>query len=196
MNKKNLILIFSLTLFALGLAGLISNFMAQKDPHKIDLSHLGGDFTVKGLKGDIKLSDYKGKPVILYFGFTACPDVCPLALNNLNRVLDKLPLEKRNEVVKIFISVDWKRDNEKTVDEYTRFFADDIIGTTGSQEQIEKVTKQYAVYYKFVELKDSAMGYTVDHSSRFYVIDRNGKLKNSFSDINHDPQFLKTVGNL
>jgi protein SCO1/2 len=155
--------------------------------------HLGGDFTLKHKSGSFTLKNLKGKPSVLYFGFTSCPDICPLSLNKLNKVLDKIDPKIHSQINKVFISVDYKRDDAAKVDEYGKYFSDDFISLAGSKEQIEEVTKNYAVHFEFVELKDSAMKYTVDHTSRFYLLDSEGKIVNSYSDITNDHAFTNQI---
>ena len=86
----------------------------------------GGDFTVESGDGEVSLSDFEGKTVILYFGFASCPDVCPMSLSYLNSVLKDI--ENRDQVQVIFVSVDYKRDTPEKVSEYAKFFDKNFIG--------------------------------------------------------------------
>lgn len=156
-------------------------------------SHLGGDFKLQHITGVKTLKDFKGKATLIYFGFTTCPDICPLALNKLNSVLDTLSYEERKKLNKVFVSVDYKRDTAKKVNEYVNFFADDFIGLSGSENQIRNMTKNYAVHFEFVPLKGSALKYTVDHTSRYFLLDKEGKIINTYSDIINDKSFMKQL---
>ncbi|MCO4755455.1 MAG: SCO family protein, partial [Bacteriovoracaceae bacterium] len=98
----------------------------------------GGDFTLSSDKGDISLSDYKGQTVILYFGFTTCPDVCPMSLSYVNNALRDIP--NREDVKVLFISVDHQRDDASSVGMYARYFHKDFIGLAGTKDQIDSVT--------------------------------------------------------
>lgn len=151
----------------------------------------GGDFTLQGSEGAVKLSQYTGKVVILYFGFATCPDVCPMSLSYLNRALKKI--DKRNEIQAIFISVDYKRDNPAKVDKYAKFFNKNFIGITGSKEEIEKVTKQYEVYFKFIDMPESAVKYTVDHTSRFFIIDKRGVARKRIRSDEDENLIIKEI---
>lgn len=151
-------------------------------------SNLGGDFTLQSKTGPFTLANLKGKPSILYFGFTSCPDICPLSLSRLTRALDKIDPKIHDKINKVFISVDYKRDTPQQVSTYAAHFGN-FIGLTGTKEEIEDITKKYAVHFQFVELKNSAMKYTVDHTSRFYLLNKDGVLINSFSDVINDPKF-------
>ncbi|MFY0663064.1 MAG: SCO family protein [Natronospirillum sp.] len=136
-------------------------------------SHLGGDFELNSLQGPVSLSDFEGKAVMLFFGFTNCPDVCPTSMAVMRQVFAALPEQQQNRVQGIFISVDPDRDDLERLDDYTQFFHPNIVGITGSKEQIDAVTRQYAASY-FFEESDSAMGYMVQHTARTYVIDPQG----------------------
>ncbi len=92
--------------------------------------------------------------------------------------------------------MDYKRDTPKLVHEYGQYFGKDFISLTGNQLQIEAITNAYAVHFEFVPLKDSAMEYTVDHTSRFYLLNKEGQTVGSYSDIINDPQFKKDLKKL
>lgn len=137
--------------------------------------HLGGEFELDSLNGPVRLSDFEGKAVMLFFGFTNCPDVCPTSMAVMRQVFDALPEGQRNRVQGIFISVDPERDDLERLHAYTQFFHPNIVGVTGSKDDIDAVTRQYAASY-FFEESDSAMGYMVQHTARTYVIDPNGTI--------------------
>ncbi|MBC75187.1 MAG: SCO family protein [Halobacteriovoraceae bacterium] len=147
----------------------------------------GGDFTLQSEKGEVSLSDFKGKVVILYFGFTTCPDVCPMSLSYLNSALKGVDEEK---VQVLFVSVDHKRDDPKSVDMYAKYFDESYVGVTGTKDQIDEVTKKFNVFYKFIPLENSKIGYTVDHTSRFYIIDENGVVQKAIRS-DEDPKVFK-----
>ena len=160
------------------------NFDSKEDVYSASAKSIqGGEFTLNGERGPVSLSDFKGKTVVMYFGFTACPDVCPMALSYLNGVLKDV--EERDKVKVLFVSVDHKRDSPETVGKYVRFFNKDFIGLTGSQEQINKAVKKYNVYYRFIEMKNSGLNYTVDHTSRFFIVGPDGSLQKTIHS--HEP---------
>lgn len=136
----------------------------------------GGDFTLKSYKGLAKLSDYEGKVVVLYFGYTWCPDVCPTSLGFLTAALGELSEQQKNQVQGLFISVDPDRDTLERLKDYAEYFHPNLLGITGSHEELAKVAKQYGSAYRITEQDDSQMGYAVDHSADLYLIDRQGKL--------------------
>lgn len=143
----------------------------------------GGNFTLQSDKGEVSLSDFKGKVVALYFGYMSCPDICPTSLWNLTQAVGLLTPQQASEVQGMFVSVDPERDSARALGIFVRGFIENFVGLTGTREQIDKVARQYSVVYQKVPLKDSAMGYVIDHSSVIYLIDRNGVLQ---SFIPHD----------
>lgn len=146
---------------------------------------IGGDFTLNSVEGERQLSDFKGEVVMIYFGFMSCPDVCPTSMAVMRQAINELSEKQRKKVRGVFISVDPERDTVDELNAYTQYFSDRIIGVTGTKQQIDAVVKQYGAYYKFVQLDDSALGYTVDHSARIYLIDPDGQLADILAhDIN------------
>lgn len=136
----------------------------------------GGDFTLQSNTGKVSLSDMKGKVVLLYFGYTFCPDVCPTSLSRIGSALKKLSDKELEQVQGIFVSVDPERDTPKRLAEYSKFFHPKIIGVTGTKAQIDDVAKRYDVVYRKAE-GSSATNYLVDHTSFIYVLDKNGKIR-------------------
>ena len=139
-------------------------------------NQLGGDFTLNGLNGPASLSDFKGQGVVLMFGYTSCPDVCPTGLANVGAALGRLEENQQRQIQPIFISVDPERDTPKRLDDYSRYFHPSILGLSGAKTEIDKVVKAYGAFYRMVEMPDSAMQYSVDHSARIYLIDKQGQL--------------------
>ncbi|MEN8168702.1 MAG: SCO family protein [Pseudomonadota bacterium] len=135
----------------------------------------GGDFTLQSANGPISLKGLRGKVVLLYFGYTSCPDICPTSLTMMRIALSQLSEKELAQIQGIFVSVDPQRDTPERLAEYSNHFHPSISGVTGTDEQVAKVAKQYGAIYQVAE-GDSAMGYTVDHSSVTYVIDQQGRL--------------------
>lgn len=174
-NKKSgLILLMGVAL----LAGIGSALFSDKGTKSSNpFSSLGGEFELMGNSGPVKLSDFEDKKLVLmFFGYTQCPDVCPLSLTNVARAIKQLSPEQAEQVQAMLISLDPKRDTPEVLANYVSFFNESFIGVTGTKEQIDDVVKQYGAVYRIVELKGSAMEYGVDHSSRLYLIDKNGEL--------------------
>ena len=176
LNKKTSIVI----LMALALlAGVGSALFKGKETSgsKGAFSSLGGGFTLNGVDGPVSLSDFRDdKLVLMFFGFTHCPDVCPISLTNVARAMKQLTPEQAEQVQGMFVSLDPERDTPTILSNYVSFFNESFVGVTGTKEQVDKVVQQYGAVYRIVELEDSAMGYSVDHSSRLYLIDKKGEL--------------------
>ena len=140
------------------------------------LQNLGGDFTLSSVDGPVKLSDYKGKVVAIYFGFLSCPDICPTTLSTLSSAIRSLPAEQQANIQPLFISVDPERDGLDRLAEYTAFFLPNMLGLSGDLSTLETLVRQYGAYFRHIPLVDSALEYTVDHSSRIYVINKQSQL--------------------
>lgn len=135
---------------------------------------LGGDFTLRTTKNvEVSLSSFKGKAVLLYFGFTYCPDMCPTELLQFKQLLSLLPDDNRALVQPIFISVDPKRDTADVLDPYVGFFDKRILALTGTEQELHKVAGQYGAHFRYVPTGSS---YTVDHTVNTFLIDTHGKL--------------------
>jgi protein SCO1/2 len=138
---------------------------------------LGGDFTLQSDQGEVSLSDFKGKVVPIYFGFTHCPDVCITSLSKIAQAIKALPEGQRTEIQPLFITLDPERDDAQKSAEYARYFHPSMIGLSGSPQEINDIAKRYFVAYEKVQAEDSAMGYTIDHSSIIYLVGRDGVVK-------------------
>lgn len=179
-NLATLRNLFILTLALLG--GIVTAYLLSPRPdteNQSMLQNLGGDFTLQGVNGNVSLHDFKDKVVMIYIGYTQCPDVCPTSLAVMSQALKNMDLEKQQQIQPIFISVDPERDTPQRLAEYSSFFHPSIIGISGTRENIDKVVKQYGAFYRMVDMKDSAMGYAVDHSSRIYLINKQGELSST-----------------
>ncbi len=149
-------------------------------PPDLDQAFLGGEFHLHSSQGDFSLSQLKGKVVVLYFGYTQCPDVCPTSLSIITQALNGLESKELASVRGVFISVDPKRDSYQGLDEYVQYFHPNLIGVTGSDEEIATVAKQYGAQYRVVPLQGSGLGYAVDHSAVTYLITQSGELRFAF----------------
>ncbi len=128
----------------------------------------------------------KYKVILLYFGYTHCPDVCPTVLHKLSDMYNLLGSYQKNVKV-IFITLDPKRDTPAIVSEYVKFFNKDFTGLSGSENAIKKTAKAYGVVYKVVPSKSE--GYLIDHSDNIYVI-YNKSLKTVFFDKDQGPYYM------
>ncbi len=133
------------------------------------------DFTLTSANGPVSLSDYRGKLVVLYFGYTFCPDVCPTTLSDVNKALAQLGKDAE-EVQLVMISVDPARDDPVKLAEYVDFFNPTFVGVTGTDDEVRSVATPYGIWYEAHE-EEGASNYLVDHVATLNVIDREGRLK-------------------
>jgi|HigsolmetaAR202D_1030399.scaffolds.fasta_scaffold00804_17 Uncharacterized protein SCO1/SenC/PrrC, involved in biogenesis of respiratory and photosynthetic systems len=117
-----------------------------------------------------KLSDLKGKVVLLFFGYTSCPDVCPTTLADLADVKKELG-DKADELAVVFVSVDPQRDNPERLKRYVTGFNPDFIGVTGSDEELRAMGKEYGLYFERRNVTGTEAGYLVDHTAAIFLID-------------------------
>lgn len=129
--------------------------------------------------------DYLGKPALLFFGFTNCPDICPTTLARLTSIINSLETDKRHEMQVLFVSVDHKRDTAENLGAYTDAFNKQVIGLTGDKAALDTLTRRYRVAYALGEPDDEG-NYEVSHSSAVFAFDREGRAKLLIRDS--DPQ--------
>lgn len=165
---------------AFSLMVVVVLFFATSDTEfgesKRSFDDLGGDFTLNSHQGPISLPDYRGKVVVMYFGFMTCPEVCPNSMGVISNALNRLSNEQLANTQAILVSVDPRRDTPEALAEYSRYYHPNLIGVTGSTQDIDSVTRQYGAYYNFTEIENVTADYGVQHSSRYYIIDQTGKL--------------------
>ena len=142
---------------------------------------VGGPFSLVGTDGKtVTDTDFRGRYMLIFFGFTHCPDICPAELQVIAQALDKLG-DKGKKVVPVFITLDPGRDTPQVMGEYVKSFGPNFVGLTGSPEAIAAAAKSYRVAYAKVENKESASDYSVDHSALVYLMDPEGKYVTHFS---------------
>ena len=132
----------------------------------------GGHFKLRTHDGKIFDTMENQDPMLIYFGFTYCPDVCPITLITMANVLDKLENEK---ITPLFITVDPERDNEEILSNYVTAFHNKIIGLTGSISEINKVTSDWKVYFKKEDNIDMPDNYTVNHLDIIFIANKNAE---------------------
>jgi len=138
---------------------------------------IGGPFSLTNHHGEkVTEQDFHGKYMLIYFGYTYCPDVCPMELQIMADALDRLAPETLADITPVFISVDPDRDSVEVLAQYAPAFHPQMIGLTGSKEQIAAVKKAYRVYSakEKPEADAEADSYLVSHTSYTYLMDRNG----------------------
>lgn len=137
-------------------------------------AQVGGPFTLVNQDGETVTEEtYHGKYMLIYFGFTFCPDVCPTELGIMTAALDRLG-EKAEKVQPIFITIDPERDTPEVMARYVKLFSPRLVGLTGTPEQIDEVAKAYHVFYRKAEDENSTE-YTMDHSSIVFLMGPDGE---------------------
>jgi len=148
-------------------AELMDAIMWNREP-------IGGPFRLTDHQGRTRRdTDFRGKLMLVYFGFTTCPDVCPTDLQQIGQALDALG-DASKSIAPMFITLDPKRDTQKLLAQYVPSFHAQLIGLTGSEADIEKVTRAYRVYSEKVAVS-GWLRYTVDHSSFIYLMGPDGR---------------------
>jgi protein SCO1/2 len=135
----------------------------------------GGDFVLESAQGPLRSHDLRGDVLLLYFGYTFCPDVCPTTLSEMGRALRSLSDAERARVRGVFVSVDPARDTVQRLADYAPYFHARIVGATGSEAQLRELATRYGATFGRVPLDDGE-GYAVEHPSSVFVVDPEGKL--------------------
>ena len=134
----------------------------------------GGDFTLRSAEGPVSLDDHRGKVVLLFFGYTSCPDICPLSLLRIGNCLSSLEEEQAARVSALFITLDPERDTVERMDQYAGFFHPGIIGLTGRAEEIDDVTTRYGIAWERKAAPGSALGYSIAHPDTVLLVGADG----------------------
>lgn len=186
-------------IFVLVMLLVIGGCTKNQDDIKLPVyDALGGNFTLPSTtEADVTLSDYQGKIVLLNFGYTHCPDICPMVLTRLANLSKKLELQfgiDSRKLQTIFITVDPERDSLLLLKEYLAFFNENFIGISGSNKQTTDVAKNYAVFFE----KDAAENgdYQVVHSDKIFLLDKSGRLRALYSKSDTDEDIINAIVSL
>jgi len=167
----------------LPLIGLLAVLAATQAPRLLRSGQavpaIGGDFALTDQQGrTVRDADFRGKLMLVYFGYTFCPDVCPTTLAQVAQVLKGFPPEQQAEIAPIFITVDPERDTVEQMAQYVPSFSPALIGLTGTPQQIAPVLKEYHVYAKKA---GSGENYGMDHTSILYLMGKDGRFIRHFN---------------
>lgn len=181
-SPRSVALILSLALLVGGLgvlAAVVHFTMPRGGQLASSTSAIGGAFTLTDQTGKpFTEKDLQGKPSLVFFGFTHCPDICPTKLMEVSEIF-RAAGSKAANVRALFITVDPARDTPEVLKNYLGSFDPRIIGLTGTQEEIDRAVKAYRAYYKRVPT--SSGDYTMDHTAIVYLMDRKGQFIGSFN---------------
>jgi len=137
---------------------------------------VGGPFTLTDHEGrTVTEADFHGRFMLVYFGYTYCPDICPTSLQSLSEALDLLKPEQVERVTPVLISVDPERDTPEQLKDYVSNFHEKLVGLTGTAEQIADVGEAYRVFTRRVDGEDGY--YFMDHTALFYLMGPEGKYR-------------------
>ena len=178
-------LLIKLTLAGIGicLLGILASFFidpTQRTSTPAERYNPKGNFTLTGTSGTpFELQDLRGKIVLLFFGYTSCPDACPTTLAKLQRAFNLLTAEQIEQVRTLFISVDPQRDTPRALKDYVEYFGVNAIGLTGTKAEIDKVVKAYNAHYLIIP-GETESWYTINHTTTVYLHDQEGKVRYLF----------------
>jgi len=189
-----LILVAPLTAALIALVGAFAFLLARGAPdapraqtatavQTSGQAQVGGPFTLVDHTGKtVTDADFAGKPMLIYFGFTYCPDMCPFSLQIMAGALDRLEPEQAAEFQPVLISIDPERDTPDALATYvgSPAFPDGLVGLTGSPEQVRAAADAYRVYFARIEDDGTQAEYLMDHSSLIYLMDRQGRFVEVF----------------
>jgi protein SCO1/2 len=164
----------AIPILALVAVGVMELTQGSEGVRSLQAIAIGGPFRLASSAGGyLSSEDLRGKPFIVFFGFTRCPEVCPTTLADISSWLDALGPDGK-EIRALMISIDPERDSVASLKDYLSSFSEQIVGLTGTPAEIAEVAKAYRVYYAKHPLKGG--DYTMDHSALIYLMDRQGKL--------------------
>lgn len=167
----------------LGLAKHLGDAGVESVQKTTGKAKIGGPFTLVNQAGEtVTEESLKGKPALIYFGYTYCPDVCPTSLSIMSDALDMIGEELATKVQPVFITVDPKRDSVDVIRDYVGHFYPGMVGLTGSIDQVKKAALAYRVFYQVPATEETEPDtYLVDHSSITYLMDAKGDYLAHFS---------------
>jgi len=191
--KKKKVLIASITVLSIVLI-IWAVILYQVFAIKNKASYYGSsydmrapDFALTNQDGEkVTLGEFKGKAVFVFFGYTHCPDICPVTLANLNGVVSELGNDA-DKVQVLFVTVDPERDTQSDLKKYVAYFNKDFIGLTGTPDEIKEVTDSYHAFY-IKEETGSDGGYLMGHTSSVYLINPDGRIVLRYPQSKLDPK--------
>ena len=188
--------LFSLLIFASIYFFINKDYYQNTTVQKIENQDAlpGGHFILNKQDGTVFDSKISNKLMLIYFGFTYCPDVCPTTLIKMADVIDRLGEDSYN-INSIFISIDPERDKEEVIRDYVSAFHEKIIGLTGSEEQISSVAKDWGVYYQKEDIEGSN-DYTVNHLDIIFLANANGEYVDFFPPKIQSALIVEKVRNI
>jgi len=159
----------------IGIGATLYTLYQQTQPKSSASVQFGGDFTMQNAAGgEFTQANFVGKPTMLFFGYTFCPDVCPTTLYEATTWRNELNLTGEDVQI-VFMSVDPKRDTAEALSDYLGSFGDDLIGLTGTEEQVNATKKTFGILGEIVNT-DGASDYLINHTATLFLLDDKGHL--------------------
>lgn len=152
---------------------------------------VGGPFQLTDQDGRaVTQASFAGRPLLLYFGYTSCPDVCPVDLAKIVKIAGAVQQASGMTVTPVFVTVDPERDTPTRLQAYVRAFGKDVVGLTGTTTQIDAITDEYHVYFKKVAVDG---GYLIDHSTMLFLVGSNGAYLDHYGRKLPEDEVVKRV---
>jgi protein SCO1/2 len=152
-----------------------NHLLGSRPELRLSQTPTGGDFTLQAPDGAFRLEDQRGKVVLIYIGYSFCPDVCPTNLALMTQALNAMTEAELDKVVGLFVSIDPGRDTLERLASYTSYFHESIVGATGEAGDLARIAESYGAFFRRID-GQTAGGYLMDHSSNTYVIAPDGSL--------------------
>ena len=177
LKKVLLFCLMGMIVIFLTAKGALAHSNLQKSEKLEIFESIGGNFTLQSSRNHLaSLKDYHGQVVVMFFGYTACPDTCSITMAVLKQVIEKLG-KRMDQVQPLFITVDPKRDTPEQMKNYLSFFHPNFIGLTGTKEEILEVAENYGSAYMKNPTIDSESSYLMIHTGYVYLIDQSGQVR-------------------
>ena len=181
--------------FCLNISIIQAHSTSQQSQNLEIYQDIGGNFTLLSSNNQyVSLEDFQGKVVLMFFGFTACPDTCPLTLSKLKQVMTRL--DQKKPVQQLFITVDPKRDNPEQLKSFLSTFNLNIIGLTGTEEEILHVAELYGSAYMKNPTINSETSYLMIHTGYVYLIDQQGQVRAIYPQDTEEIRIIEDIRQL
>ena len=158
---------------------------------------IGGDFELNSTLGKkIGPQSFSGKVLLIFFGYTSCPDICPITLTTVKDALENLEPSEVEQVQPLFISVDPERDTLEGMKQFLTYFHSSLVGVTGSAEELKAITKKFGAAYMKDIRSDSAVDYLIAHSGYIYLMDQHGRTRALYRTSNKAEEMVEGIRKL